>query len=58
MPLSVEEFAPFVTLRNRFYAWEDDSLWEQILSAVSPSMTIRETRTSLFVNHSLTAMVA
>jgi transposase len=36
-----KDFPPFTTVQNRFYAWRDSGLWEQIVSVLV--MTVRET---------------
>lgn len=36
-----KDFPPFTTVQNRFYAWRDSGLWEQIVAVLV--MTIRET---------------
>jgi transposase len=35
-----EDFPPFTTVQNRFYAWRDSGLWEQIVSVLV--MAVRE----------------
>ena len=35
-----KDFPPFTTVQNRFYAWRDSGLWEQIVSVLV--MAIRE----------------
>ena len=35
-----KDFPPFTTVQNRFYAWRDSGLWEQIVSALV--MAVRE----------------
>jgi transposase len=35
-----KEFPPFTTVQNRFYAWRDSGLWEQILAVLV--MAVRE----------------
>jgi transposase len=35
-----KDFPPFTTVQNRFYAWRDSGLWEQIVSVLV--MTVRE----------------
>ena len=39
-----KDFPPFTTVQNRFYAWRDSGLWEQIVSALvidGASITMR-----------------
>lgn len=36
-----KDFPPFTTVQNRFYAWRDSGLWEQIVSVLV--MAVRET---------------
>jgi transposase len=35
-----KDFPPFTTVQNRFYAWRDSGLWEQIVSVLV--MAVRE----------------
>jgi transposase len=35
-----KDFPPFTTVQNRFYAWRDSGLWEQIVSVLA--MTVRQ----------------
>jgi putative transposase len=30
-----KDFPPFTTVQNRFYAWRDSGLWEQIVSVLA-----------------------